>query len=454
MYDVVIIGGGPAGSSSAIRLNRMGHKVLVMEKEKFPRPHVGESLVPFCYGHFKDLGILEELEKSAVRKPGVKFINSDGSYDTTYCFENLLDGPEYLSFHVLRARFDKQLLDKAKADGAEVWEECTVKNVEFVHDDLSRILYSRDGKEAQVEARFVIDATGQDTYLAKKLKTKSKYEGLDRIAFLNHWSKVKEGTQLEQGLLHLCYLDQSKNGWIGVQAVDYDRVSVGVVVDFKSTREFKANYKGNNWKEAFYLNELQNTPFTKDLLANASTVQNLLVVGDYSYLNDKKFGNNYACIGDAAGFLDPIFATGVYLALNTSDIVSKAIDVRLKEGLEKGNEALQNAYGQYEGAMSMLSKFINNFYDPSFVNLAELGEKLDSTKDEDHIRHKIAFSIVHFLMGGDFFNEYKRYSDFVDFLKQPKQLARYVHLVMADPKYQETGCPEDLHKIFPMLAKA
>lgn len=110
-YDVIIIGGGPAGSSAAIRLRKEGINVALFEKEIFPRPHVGESLVPFCYDLFRELGILDELKKTAVRKPGVRFINKNGSQSTTYCFKNILNDENYLSFHVLREQFDKSTLE-------------------------------------------------------------------------------------------------------------------------------------------------------------------------------------------------------------------------------------------------------------------------------------------------------------------------------------------------------
>ena len=130
-YDVAIIGGGPAGATAATLLAREGHSVIVFEKEKFPRPHVGESLIPFCYPLFENLGIIEEMKSGFVRKPGVRFISKDDDSRTTYCFKNILPGPEQLSFHVLRSRFDELLLKNAEKNGAVIKQEHKVKSTDL-----------------------------------------------------------------------------------------------------------------------------------------------------------------------------------------------------------------------------------------------------------------------------------------------------------------------------------
>ena len=183
-YDIIIIGGGPAGSSSAIRLSKLGYTVLVIEKEEFPREHIGESLVPFCYGLFEELGIVQTLEKTAVRKPGVRFINKDGSLSTTYCFKNILHGPEQLSFHVLRSRFDKQLLDQAREHNAHVWEATRVTKVDFLEDQYVAVSGTKKtGEKFRLTAKFVIDATGQDSFLANKKQLRIRNKDLEKIVW-------------------------------------------------------------------------------------------------------------------------------------------------------------------------------------------------------------------------------------------------------------------------------
>lgn len=448
-YDVVIIGGGPAGASSAIHLRKLGHKVLIIEKDLFPRAHVGESLVPFCYYLLEELGVLDELKSTAVRKPGVKFINHDGSLETTYCFKNILDGPEHMSFHVLRARFDKQLLDRAKKVGAEVKEQCKVVDINFEKQNTQVTFRDNNNEKQFVQCKYVIDASGQDSYLASKLKTKSPIEGLVKVGIGGHWADFDPQTEINDGLLHLCYLEEDKKGWIGLQAVDRNRMSAVLVTEAKYFKSYRQKHKHQeDWQKQFYFNELKSTPFTHALLKNASMVNELMVVSDYSYTNSQKFNSKYACVGDAAGFIDPIFATGVYLALNSAKLVAQSVNTLLKEGETSGLSALKKSYDHYEGALNMLKGFIHNFYDPSFVNLAELGQYKD-TKDKNHFKHKIAFSLVHFVMGGDFFYNYKRYAEFVEFLKSPKQLERFKHLVIDQEKYHETNCKQSEIPIFP-----
>lgn len=451
-FDVIIIGGGPAGSSAAIHLRKAGINVAVFEKEIFPRPHVGESLVPFCFDLFSELGILDELKKTAVRKPGVRFINKDGTNSTTYCFKNILNGENHLSFHVLREKFDKQLLDKAKKDGAEIFENHKVSQVDLSNPYMAIVTIDNGETKKEFSSRFLIDATGQDSFLAKKMGLKSKHKDLDRIAFLQHWNCDTSQEGINEGLLQLIYLSTTKQGWMGLQPVDLNRLSVGIIFDNNYVKSAKQKYidKGlTDWKQQFYIDEISKSPYTRELLKNSKTINQLLVVGDYSYKVSKKYDTNFALIGDAAGFLDPIFATGVYLALNTSKYVSESI-ITLLNNETKGLEKMKESYTQYEGALELLERFINNFYNPDFINLAEIGE--DNYKDdEDHAKRLIAFSLVHFLMGGDFYNEHKKYLSYLDFLQNPKQIARYHHLVINQEKYKENSCDMIPENIFPML---
>jgi len=449
-FDVIIIGGGPAGASAGIHLKKAGLSIAIFEKETFPRPHVGESLVPFCYELFEDLGVLDTLIKTTVRKPGVRFTNSSGSSSTTYYFNNVLKGPNQLSFHVLREKFDKQLLDKAKELGVEVFENHKVTNIDLTNPSKAFVTCENNGKKKQTEASFLIDATGQDTFLANKMRTKSKHKELQRTAFLRHWDCQTNREDFKEGVLQILYLDGHKKGWIGIQPVDENRVSLGLIINNDYLKSNREKYKSDNWKEEFYEEEILLSPFIKKILDGAKPVNDLLVVGDYSYTVDQKFGHNYALVGDSAGFLDPIFATGVYLALNSSKITSSAIITYLTKDKKTGLEELQNAYSQYKGAFNLVEKFIYNFYDPSFINLAEIGKEV-SSKDKSYTKHLIAFSMLHFLMGGDFFNEHKKYSEFIEFLKEPKQLARYLHMVIENPANKSSGKRYTIDEIYPML---
>ncbi|MEO5645656.1 MAG: NAD(P)/FAD-dependent oxidoreductase, partial [Bacteroidia bacterium] len=232
IYDFIIIGGGPTGSSAAIYLRRKGYSVLVLEREKFPRQHVGESLLPFCYPLFKELDMLEEMEKRFVRKPGARFTSHDGKSSSTWCFKNIIPDESYLSFHVVRADFDKMLLDRARKAGAEVKE---LAKVEAAHldnpDEIVEVEVAEDGGIKQTyRAKFLIDASGQDTFLARRFGDKKTYKELDRIAFLTHWKGAKYTQGIDVGLLQIVYLPEHKSGWFGIQPVGKDRISVGLII--------------------------------------------------------------------------------------------------------------------------------------------------------------------------------------------------------------------------------
>ncbi|MBX7093273.1 MAG: tryptophan 7-halogenase [Flavobacteriales bacterium] len=459
-FDAIIIGGGPAGAFAGAKLAMAGHKVLILEKEIFPRPHVGESLVPFCYDLFEEIGVLDKLKSNFVRKPGVRFVNKTGEFDTIYCFKNILPGPNQLSFHVLRSEFDKILLDNARDKGATVMEDVLVKDVDLSVEDAVTVYATNEDKELSFNARFLFDATGQDTFLGQKQRVKVKHKELDRIAFLTHWKGADFVPSIREGLLNIIYLAGNKKGWIGIQAVGEDRLSVGLVVDNIFTREMKEELsaKGTkDWKMELYLQEIRSAAFTSDILKNAEIIQKLMVVGNYSYSMTKKHGSNYAMIGDAASFLDPIFATGIYLAMNSAKVYSEALSVLLNDGIEEGKKALNTATENFEGAVQLVDRFIRMFYDQERFNFAELGQKLKerygTNDDENFIQHQLAFGALHFMMGGDFFNENKRYHQTLDFLENPGQFERYYYLVMNRDAYKEQGCPMPYEAIFPMSVR-
>lgn len=450
IYDFLIIGGGPTGSSAAIYLRWKGYRVLVIEREKFPRQHVGESLLPFCYPLFKELGVLDEMKKRFVRKPGARFTNHDGSKSSTWCFRNIIKDESYLSFHVVRADFDKLLLDHARKNGAEVIEETRIENAILDRPDeiVELTGTNRSGEAVRYLGKFLIDASGQDTFLARRFGNKQAYKELDRIAFLTHWKGAKYTQGIDVGLLQICYLPPHKSGWFGIQPVGKDRISVGLIIDRKYLKEQKAKFKAmgheDDWQMQLYLQECRETPLTKEILEGATIAQPLIAVSDFSYYAEKTFDHNFAMLGDSGKFLDPIFASGVYLGMNSSRLFAEALDVRMKEGKEKGMAAMEEKKKHIDGAYELVEKFINIYYDPSSFNLAELS----STSESNYEGYETAFSLVHYLLAGDFFNNYQRYSEFLDMLKHPKQFARWKNLVVDRPNLHEKTCGADWNTIF------
>ncbi len=445
VQDFIVIGGGPSGSTIATLLARKGHSVTVFEKEKFPREHVGESLLPFCYPLLEELGVLEDMKKHMVRKPGVMFISADGKNKKNYCFNKVIHDESALSFHVLRPLFDEMLLNNCRKFGATALEETKVTNVELNRpDELVKVdVMNKDGESKTYFAKQLIDASGQDTFMGKKLNNKKSFDNLDRVSFSTHWMLEEMPEYLNVGILLIAYLGGDKAGWIFVIPVGVNRVSIGVVLNnsyVKAEKSKLTNTDIEDWKYQFYLNEISSSPYVADILKKAKRRegQPLMVVGDYSYYTEAKYGNDFALTGDSSAFLDPIFASGVYLCMKSSFILAEALDKKMKAGNMTDNSELEKAYQSIDGAYKLIAKFIYYFYNDGALNLAELNNA--NMASNEHINPESCFELLHFLLAGDFFTEHERYSEMLDLLLDPKHYLRYKSLVLNNHDEDSMTC--------------
>ncbi len=450
--DVVVIGGGPAGSTVATYLAMKGHRVTVLEKDKFPREHVGESLLPYCYGILKEIGVLDELTRRFVRKPGVRFIDVDGSKHTTWCFGHVIKDDSYLSFHVLRAEFDHLLLNNAREHGVTVREGTRVRDVELDRSDgwvSVQAVGPRGGTQLH-RARFVVDASGRDTFLGSRMKSKRPHQDLDRAALSTHWLGGKFEGGIEEGLLQIVYLGGDKKGWIWVIPVGTDRLSVGVVLNhaYIRSQKKKLQKKGvEDWHEALYRQELMGSAFVRDILADAHIAMPLMFNGNYSYLIDRKYGDNFALVGDASTFIDPIFASGVFLSMNSARLLAGALDKKLGSNTGDGAHHLASAYAQINGAYALVDKAIRLFYNPNAINFAQVG----SAARLIHEKHANALAVGHYLLAGDFFERHEECSTFLDVLQDGKTFRRYKKWVIDREEFQGNSCGLKHSEIFGSL---
>lgn len=425
VYDFSIIGGGPAGSSAATFLRQKGYSVIVFEKEAFPREHVGESLIPFCYKIFEDLGVLDTMKSKFSRKPGVTFSNLDGSKYSNWCFSKVIKNPGHLSFHVHRAKFDEILLDHAESLGAIVHQETKVTNIDFgtKNEDVTIDVETHNGK-AQIKTKFVIDASGQSTFLGSKMKSKKGISGMKkRVAYSSHWNNLENTKALDDGHLQIIQLDGEKQGWVWLIPISEKRSSVGVVLDMEYVKNYsKENSSKPDWQENFYLDELNSSPLVKNIVKNGKRIGEIAINGDYSYSIDNKYSDKFAIIGDASAFLDPIFSSGIYLGMRSAQLVTDALDRKIQK---MDATAIDSAYTDIRGAYKLVEKLINTFYDEGSIKFANAQEAMEGSYE----KFESAYAILHLVLAGDFFKNYDKYIDAIDLLSDTKMIEKYKNLI-------------------------
>lgn len=446
-FDVIIIGGGPSGSTAATLLSQKGYRVLLLEKEKFPREHVGESLIPASYDGLLKLGVIEGLEKISSRKPGVNFIANDGKSQSLWCFKNVVKDKSYLSFHVKRSEFDKLLLDNSKKNGAHVMEQHAVKHVNLDREDGIVEVRATDEKGSTKEftAKFLIDASGLSTFLGSKLGVKKPVKDLDRVALFTHWSGANYDSVLKEGAIKIVYLsNEEKKGWVWVIPISKDCLSIGVVINNSFLKQEKLKYSDKeDWKREFYMNEIRSSDAVNKLLANAKELHKVQIQGDYSYFCENKYGNNYAMIGDAGAFLDPIFSSGIFVGMHSAQLVAEALHNKFTYGDTK---LLDDVFVNINGAVKLLEKFIKLFYSDENMNFSQMGnpEELLKFKESESI-----YTIFHFLLAGDFFANYEKYSIFLDTMRDPKMLSKFKNLINHSKDYTDNAsCGESFEDMY------
>ncbi|WP_276600043.1 NAD(P)/FAD-dependent oxidoreductase [Nannocystis sp. ILAH1] len=344
-FDIGIIGGGPAGSATASYLSRAGLKCVVFERELFPRPHVGESLVPAATRVFKEIGFLDTLEKAGFpKKYGAAWTSADRAPVYAMQFEGLsadchvdirFDEREQAgvdrnhTFHVDRAKFDLMLLQHAHQLGAEVYEGVRVRGVDLSDPTQPTVHFKLGQQDIRTRVRMVIDASGRHTLLGNQLKLKVVDPVFNQYA-LHAWFEGYDRTRLSHGrgqpeyiFIHFLPLT---NTWVWQIPITETVTSIGVVTQ-------KSNFaKSRQDREQFFWECLQSRPELYEGLRAAQQVTPLKDEGDYSYAMREICGDGFALVGDAARFVDPIFSSGVSIALNSGRLISHDILAAAEHG--------------------------------------------------------------------------------------------------------------------------
>jgi flavin-dependent dehydrogenase len=355
MLDVLVIGGGPAGSTAATLLARKGFSVRLLERDRFPRFQIGESLLPYNNDLFDRLGVTEKLKEGEFfPKYGAHFVTGDGHVEYTFRFDRNLPPAYHRSFQVKRSEFDNLLLRNAASSGVDVREQCAVTAVSLESPD-NAVVTTANGERH--EARFIVDASGHGSVIGNQIGDKADVASLRKIAFFAHYRGVEKPRGRDAGNTTISVI---RDGWFWLIPVTDDTMSVGLVVD--RDHFLRCGLK----PEELFEKTIAATPFMAKRMRNAERITQLYARKDFSYRMRNLVGDRFALIGDAAGFLDPIFSTGVFMAMKSADIVANAVEARLGRG---DMRLLRKYERDMTRALSRYFHFISNFYRREFLEV-------------------------------------------------------------------------------------
>jgi flavin-dependent dehydrogenase len=318
--DILVIGGGPAGSTASCLLAQAGHKVELFEREKFPRFHIGESLIPETYWVLQRIGMLEKMQKSNfTKKYSVQFVNAKGKLSAPFYFWDNKPHECSQTWQVHRGEFDTMMLNNAREHGVNAHEGVRVLDVLFDGDRAVGVkIQDPDGKQREIHAKVVVDASGQSGLLQNKFKLRVWDPLLNKGAVWTYWEGAYRDTGKDEGAT-IVIQTPSKQGWFWYIPLHDNMVSVGVVATFEYL------FKGRGSHEQIYTEEVEACPAVKDRVAQAKRITGYFATKDYSYRSKAVAGNGWVLIGDAFGFLDPLYSSGVLLALRSGEMAADAI---------------------------------------------------------------------------------------------------------------------------------
>ena len=357
--DVLVIGGGPAGSTLSALLAERGRDVVLLEKERHPRFHIGESLLPLNMPLFERLGVAKEIEAIGMPKYGAEFVSQWHDEPTHVDFSTAWDPSFPSTYQVRRSEFDRILFRNAARKGAKAIEACRVTGVDF--HDAGAVVTARmeDGPERRWRARFVADASGRDTFLASRLGMKQRSRKNNTAALFGHFSGARRLPGRIEGNISLFWFE---HGWFWFIPLSDGATSIGAVCSPQYMKSRRTD------PQQFLLDTIALCPALAERLRDSSLVSPVTATGNYSYTADRPSGRNYLLLGDAYAFIDPVFSTGVLLAMQSAFVGADTIETCLDRPRE-AEGALKTFDGSARHGLQVFSWFIHRVMTPSLRHL-------------------------------------------------------------------------------------
>lgn len=357
-YPVVIVGGGPAGSAAATILCQHGIRCAVFERERFPRFHIGESLIPDTYWTLRRMNLIDKLRNSHfVKKYSVQFVADDGRLSAPFYFMQHRAHESSQTWQVLRSEFDELLLRTAEEHGADVYQGTRVSDVLFEGDRAVGIRVSgSDGEPREIRSEVVIDASGQSSLLMHKLGLKIPDPVLRKGAIWTYFEGAYRDQGLDEGATLVLQV-QGKKGWFWYIPLHNNIVSVGITADFDYLFTGRGVDHGRIYQE-----ELDRCPAVKERVAPGRRVARYFATKDFSYRAKQAAGNGWVLAGDALGFLDPLYSSGVMLALRSGELVADAVAEALACG-DTSAEQLGKWAPNFLRGMNRMRRLVCEYYD-------------------------------------------------------------------------------------------
>jgi flavin-dependent dehydrogenase len=358
-YDAIVIGGGPAGSTAAAVLAAKGRRVVVLEKEKFPRYHIGESLLPYGYFTLRRIGVLDRMKASHfTKKYSVQFVGASGRASVPFYFFQQLEHEASMTWQVLRSEFDQMLLDNAREKGAEVIEEITARELIQPDGAVAGVrAVAKDGETREFGAPVTIDATGRDAFAVTRNGWKVRDPYLNKIAVWTYYKGALRDPGIDEGATTVAYVPEK--GWFWYIPLPDDVVSVGVVAE----KDYL--YKGGRDLPVIFHSQVKKNAWIEQHLAAGQQFGPYRVTGEYSYRSRYCAADGLVLTGDAFGFLDPVFSSGVFLALRSGELAGDAVEAALAAG-----DVSAAQFGEYGAqvcrGVEAMRRLVYAFYDRAF----------------------------------------------------------------------------------------